>query len=1317
MQSFRIFVSSPRDVGSERALAAGVIDRLKFEFRGLIEIVPIFWEQMPMRATDTFQAQIPQAAEADLCIFILWSWFGTPLPEPFRRPDGRPYASGTEFEFETALDSHARTGTPDILVYRKTAELRASMHNREQVMERLAQHDAVQSFIERYFKGEGGTFKAAFREFEAPADFEETLETHLRELIRDRLRNDTGHDGTSAPLWTQSPFRGLQAFDLEHALIYCGRTRAVTDVLDALRRQAESGRPLILVIGTSGSGKSSLVRAGALPLLMQPRVIEDVVAWRYALMRPSDAREGGPMASLAAALLQASALPDLAAGGTDAATLADILRTKPAALLPSLALVIDRVAEQTRQTTPEVARPGPARLALVVDQLEELFSAAIPQSERDAFATAMVALARSGLVWVMATLRADFYHHCGELPDDFGELVRGEGTYELRPPRAAEIAQMIRRPAQIAGLSFERRPEAEEGLDDVLRDAAAASPAALPLLQFALDELYKRRSGNMLSFAGYEALGGLEGALRQRAEEEFAKLSEPVRAALPATLSGLVRIGLEDEAVASRRVPRSRFAAIPGASDLADAFVAARLFVADRSEGDEATIGVAHEALLHQWPRARSWIDDNKELLRTRARVAAAATIWEGSGRDPARLLPAGRALAETQAFLGAGGFDLSPITAEFIAASQRHAAQRRRRRRQAYAVAAAVLAALLFGTGWYYDGYIYTKVRYYGGFERRFGITDGSGLQLSQERASHRGISFKFYYAGRYGLTKGWEYINGHGYCPQYTPFETHLGPVKHLFLSNSDLCHFEPSYQSGKIASELGTDRNGRPVMSFIYSDADRTMGEYVSGGGAAMSLSQSGASRVRFVRIAEGPQRGLEREVLNLDAYGRAQPDRDSRYGSAFEYNDRGFVTRIAALGEHDHPTVPRNGIAITEFKYDSAGNRTDIAYFDEQGQAMLNPASGAAAQKMEYDEYGNMVALTLLDETGKTTKGTAGYARETFAHNAAGDTIELAAWDADGRRVRTTSGWARLARGYDEQGRITVESYFGEDGSPIALASGESKIRRDYDAHGDIVELIFLDRDDKPVTIAAGYARMGRDYDENGNEIAEYYRDQNGALVNTKDGSAQVQIKLDANGHPIDIVFLDKLGNRIAVTNGYAEIKQTYDTRGNLTEQAFFGIAGKPAFHKDGYARVRRAYDDRGNLVELVDFGVDGKLVLLRGIPWRLKFEYDERNRLVRTIYLDAEEHEVAAEVIVLRVNGASPAEQLGLEVGDRLLSYGGQKLTSVDQTVALITDATLGARRALMIRRAGKILTLEAPAGRLGIELAVVPTEAQASHSD
>src|SRR5262249_18363736 len=153
---------------------------------------------------------------------------------------------------------------------------------------------------------------------------------------------------------------------------------------------------------------------------------------------------------------------------------------------------------------------------------------------------------------------------------------------------------MIRRPARIAGLAFERNPETDEGLDDVLRDAAATHPAALPLLQFALDELYKRRRGNLLRFSDYEALGGLEGALRQRAEEEFDGLPKPIQDALPTVLSALVRVGLEDDAIASRRAPRTRLSRAAGAIELANAFVAARLFVADRGDGEEATIGVAH---------------------------------------------------------------------------------------------------------------------------------------------------------------------------------------------------------------------------------------------------------------------------------------------------------------------------------------------------------------------------------------------------------------------------------------------------------------------------------------------------------------------------------------------------------------------------------------------------------------------------------------------------------------------------------------------------------------------------------------------------
>src|SRR5438105_13753297 len=98
LRQFRIFISSPRDVGSERALALRVLERLQLEFRGRIELVPIFWEHEVLKATDSFQSQIPRASDTDLCVFILWSWFGTPLPQDFCRPDGSHYRSGTEFE-------------------------------------------------------------------------------------------------------------------------------------------------------------------------------------------------------------------------------------------------------------------------------------------------------------------------------------------------------------------------------------------------------------------------------------------------------------------------------------------------------------------------------------------------------------------------------------------------------------------------------------------------------------------------------------------------------------------------------------------------------------------------------------------------------------------------------------------------------------------------------------------------------------------------------------------------------------------------------------------------------------------------------------------------------------------------------------------------------------------------------------------------------------------------------------------------------------------------------------------------------------------
>ena len=167
--------------------------------------------------------------------------------------------------------------------------------------------------------------------------------------------------------------------------------------------------------------------------------------------------------------------------------------------------------------------------------MEELFTTETEPASREALVRLLAAFAGSGLVWVIGTIRADFFHRCGEVPG-FSALKDGLGSYELLPPTGPEIAQIIREPARAAGLRFEE--DADQGrLEDVLQEAAAADPGSLPLLEFVLDALYEAgRERRLLTFAAYRALGGLEGAIARRADEVVDALPPDIQDALPAVL-------------------------------------------------------------------------------------------------------------------------------------------------------------------------------------------------------------------------------------------------------------------------------------------------------------------------------------------------------------------------------------------------------------------------------------------------------------------------------------------------------------------------------------------------------------------------------------------------------------------------------------------------------------------------------------------------------------------------------------------------------------------------------------------------------------
>jgi hypothetical protein len=267
------------------------------------------------------------------------------------------------------------------------------------------------------------------------------------------------------------------------------------------------------------------------------------------------------------------------------------------------------------------------KLLLIVDQLEELFTSEDVTTEaRKCFIALLAGLARSGSVWVIATMRSDFWHRASETRE-LVTLAEGSGRLDLLPPRPSEISQMIRRPAEAAGLHFETDPATGIPLNDRIAEEAAREPGALPLLSYLLDQLYRidvlDKNRSTLTYASYDALGRLKGAIATRAESILAAQPEEVRAALRPMLFSLVQMSASEgyaEQITARRAPLSAFAEGSAKKRLLDLFLdpAARLVVADSEHGAASCVRVAHEALLTEWQRARECLVGYRVDLKIR---------------------------------------------------------------------------------------------------------------------------------------------------------------------------------------------------------------------------------------------------------------------------------------------------------------------------------------------------------------------------------------------------------------------------------------------------------------------------------------------------------------------------------------------------------------------------------------------------------------------------------------------------------------------------------------------------------------------------
>jgi hypothetical protein len=439
-----------------------------------------------------------------------------------------------------------------------------------------------------------------------------------------------------------------------------------------------------------------------------------------------------PFDTLAAALLGKSALPELqdAASANGRWSLTSELRRDPDCAANRIAETLDQLSLQEldqlldqSEALPAARKEGadPARqdrlrrvkpkmeLALVVDQLEELFTHGFSQELQQRYIATLCALVRCERIFVIAALRSDFFALYHQFPD-LVELTSFDGRHELRPPTPNEIRNMIQLPAEAAGLRFEQLPGTGRSLDDALVNATIESFEPLPLLEQLLSQLYERqleRKDGLLRWSDYRELGEFQGALTNQVETVFLTLNSDEQQALKFVIPQLVSLVRPEERVLVRRTaPFCDLFSSPE-FDRQQQAVAKRLVERLVKEGFLSALGdprqellvcITQEALLRRWPGITQWVTEDRDFLQMRDRLDVSLTRWLNGGRRTDGLLHSGIELAEGETLGERFRWSLSETQFDYI---KRSLARQKRRRwihdniRLAATVSLAVLATI----------------------------------------------------------------------------------------------------------------------------------------------------------------------------------------------------------------------------------------------------------------------------------------------------------------------------------------------------------------------------------------------------------------------------------------------------------------------------------------------------------------------------------------------------------------------------------------------------------------------------------------------